>query len=247
MSVLAINANADNWIYVQPYAPQLCWVVDPSNASSVMQTLEKKGLRLTHILATHHHADHIGGICALKKAFSCTVLSPDPKRIPDTDLHVQDGQSLTLGEWTLTVLATPGHTTSSVCYYCTHPTESPVLFSGDTLFACGCGRLFEGTAEVMYRSLERLAALPEDTRLCPGHNYTEENVRFALSVEPDNDALKQMLSTLGRKAGFTATTLGQEKRCNPFLRVDDPSLRRVVGLNNPVEVFARLRRQKDNF
>ena len=247
MSILAVPSNLDNWVYLHIYRPGCFGAVDPSNAASVLHAADKNGIRLTHILATHHHADHIAGISALKKVFSCTVFSPDPERIPDTDIRVQEGQTLTLGEWTITVLATPGHTTSSVCYYCTHPTESPVLYSGDTLFACGCGRLFEGTAETLYLSLQRLETLPDDTRLCPGHDYTEDNVRFALSVEPGNDDLKQLLLSVRNQKGFSPTTLGQEKRCNPFLRACRSPLRHTIGPNDPVEVFARLRRQKDNF
>lgn len=247
MNILAVNANGDNWVYVHPYSAGQCWVVDPADAACVTAALEKSKLELTHILVTHHHADHIGGVAALKKTWNCHIYSPDPKRIGGTDTVVEDGDLLVFGEWTITVLASPGHTTTGVCYYCTCPAESPVLYAGDTLFACGCGRLFEGSAETMYRSLLRLAALPDRTRLYPGHNYTEENVRFALTLEPDNAALKQMLHFVRTQKEFTPTTLGQEKQCNPFLRVDQPAIRQSVGLSDPVAIFAELRRRKDLF
>jgi hydroxyacylglutathione hydrolase len=237
MSIFAVHANWDNWVYLHPYSAGQCCVVDPSDAACVMAALEKTRLKLTHILITHHHADHIGGVAALKKACNCRIYSPDPKRIDGTDTDVEDGDSLVLGDWTITVMAAPGHTTTGVCYYCTCPAESPVLYAGDTLFACGCGRLFEGSAETMYRSLQRLAALPDESRLCPGHDYTEENVRFALTIELDNAALQKKLEFVqnqNRAGQLTVpSTLGEEKKMNPFLKATD------------WKSFTYLRKQKD--
>ena len=239
MSIVAVHANWDNWVYLHPYSAGQCWGVDPSEAACVTAALAKKKLELTHILVTHHHADHIGGVAALQKRWDCKVYSPDSKRIDGTDTVVEDGDSLVLADWTITVMAAPGHTTTGVCYYCMCPAESPVLYAGDTLFACGCGRLFEGSAETMYRSLQRLAALPDQTRLCPGHNYTEENVRFALTLEPDNAALKQMLRFVRTQKEFVPTTLGQENSAILYGLTSRPSKgyrsgRPVAALRNCV-------------
>ena len=247
MDILALNANMDNWVYVHSYRPGECFTVDPSNAFSVIQFIENNGLKLTHIFATHHHSDHTAGILELKRQFPCIVYSPDPKRIPGTDCPVQDEQILILGDWTVRVFFTPGHTTTGVCYYCTHPTETPVLYSGDTLFTCGCGRLLECSAETMHQSLRRLMTLPDETRLYCGHNYTEENLRFALSLEPNNELLHHMLREIQKTTGFVSTTLGWEKQCNPFLCVDQPALRRAAGCDDPVDVFTELRHRKDYF
>lgn len=247
MAIFEIGANSDNWMYVLADGPEACAAVDPSDATVLRAALRDKGLGLTAVLATHHHADHIGGIAPLKKAFGCTVYSPDPDRIPGTDVCVQEGDCLVLGNWTLTAMATPGHTTTSVCYYGAHPDEPPILFSGDTLFAVGCGRLFDGSAETLYRSLRRLADLPDATRMYPGHDYTEENLLFALNLEPDSKPIKQMLDRIRTQKQFRPTTLAEEKQCNPFLRCDRPALQRAIGLDDPVEVFAEIRRRKDRF
>lgn len=247
MRVITVKANWDNWVYIHPYQADRCWTVDPSDAATVLKSIADKGLCLTHILATHHHADHIGGIAALKKTFHCRVFSPDDRRIAGTDVRVKDGDVLKLGQWTVTVLAVPGHTTDSVCYYGTHPTEPPVLYSGDTLFSGGCGRAFECAPETLYHSLQRLAALPDETRIFPGHNYTEDNIRFALTLEPDRPALKKMIAAIRAQSAFLPTTLKQEKLINPFLRCHENSIRQAVELDDPVAVFAELRRRKDRF
>ena len=247
MKVFAIKANQDNWIYVHPYQSGQCWIVDPSDALLTMQILEKQRLVPTHILVTHHPADHTSGISALKKNYDSIVLSPDIARIQDSDLPIKDGFSLRLEKWNITVLATPGHTSTSVCYFCTHPVETDVLYSGDTLFACGCGRLFECPAETMAHSLQRLMTLPEETCVFPGHDYVEENLRFALSVEPDHEELKQMLHSVRLQKTFKPTTLAEEKKCNPFLRLEQPTVQQASGFKKSVEVFAELRRRKDFF
>lgn len=245
--IIAVTARWDNWVYLHRYMQTRGWTVDAPDTAGVFCNAEDAALTLTHVLMTHHHADHTEGLSALKNAYACTVLSPDAERITETDVTVKDGDTLTLGDWSITVMATPGHTRSSVCYFCTHPTEPPALYAGDTLFACGCGRLFEADAETMYRSLCRLAKLPEATRVYPGHDYLEENIEFALTLEPDNDALKQLLAQAHNYSGFFPTTLAQEKQCNPFLRCNEPAIRRATGRDGPVEVFAELRRRKDRF
>jgi hydroxyacylglutathione hydrolase len=244
---IAVKACGDNWVYIHPYQNDRCWVVDPSEASCVLDVLAKKGLRPTHLLATHHHADHIGGIAALKKTFGCTVLSAEPHRIAQTDMCVKDGDTLKLGDWTITVLGTPGHTSGSVCYYAMHPAAGSMLYSGDTLFCFGCGRPFECSAETLYQSLKRLSTLPDDTLVCPGHDYTEENIRFALTLEPNRTELKQWLQSTPSQPHFTPTTLAQEKQYNPFLRCDQETIRQAVNRQEPEAVFTELRRRKDHF
>ena len=247
MDIVTVNANLDNRVYIHPYQDRLCWIVDPSSASATLQALDCQQLQPTHILVTHHHADHIGGIPALKKKFGCRVVSLDPNRIADTDMRVSEGDLLALGRWSITVLAVPGHTADSVCYYCTHPDRPPVLYTGDTLFACGCGRLFECPAETLYHSLERLAALPDETRIYPGHDYTQDNLRFALTLEPNNSQLHQLRHAVRVQNEFVPTTLKQEKQCNPFLRCDQVAVQQAVGMDDPVRVFAELRKRKDTF
>lgn len=221
--------------------------MDASDAGAAVRGCAEAGVEATDVLVTHHHGDHTAGIGVLKARYGCRVYSPEAVRVAGTDAEVSDGQSLVFGDWTVRVLATPGHTRTGVCYFCTHPAEPPVLYSGDTLFSGGCGRLFEGTAEMMVQSLRHLAELPDETRVYPGHDYTEENLRFALTIEPDNAAVREALAAVNKQTAFVPTTLAMEKQINVFLRINEPSIRRAAGASDPVEVFAELRRRKDRF
>jgi hydroxyacylglutathione hydrolase len=193
-NITILSAFGDNYIHLAEYSPGQCFVVDPGDAKPVLDALEHQRLRLTHILITHHHADHIGGVSLLKQKTGCAVIGPDKQRIAEMDTVVSNGDTMELGERTIRCIGTPGHTATSVCYYITGDSLiQPMLFTGDTLFVCGCGRMFECGGETMYRSLQKLTALPDETLVYPGHDYTEENVRFALMFEPDNALLEEKL------------------------------------------------------
>ena len=236
-----LNAFGDNYIYVVEYMPGVCFAVDPGNAGPVQTFIKKHNLKLTHIFATHHHFDHIGGIAELKKQYGCQVVGPDKQRIGGIDTVVQDGDVIELGDVSVQCIATPGHTATGVCYFVTgKELDGLLLFTGDTLFVCGCGRLFECDDETMFKSLQKLAALPDETRIYPGHDYTEENLRFALTVEPDNENLKQKLNAVVQQQDqhnrpTVPSTLAEEKQLNPFLKA------------KTWQVFAELRQKKDVF
>jgi hydroxyacylglutathione hydrolase len=242
----------DNYVYLlrDPVADKTA-VVDPAEAAPVLRTLAETGWRLTHILNTHHHADHVGGNLELKQATGCTIVGPraDRERIPGIDVEVGDGETYTLGSHTARIFDVPGHTRGHIAYW--FPSAA-ALFCGDTLFIMGCGRLFEGTPEQMWRSLSKLRALPPETRIYCAHEYTQSNARFALSVEPENAALvarARHVDELRAQGQPTVPgTLAEEIATNPFLRVDRPELQRAAGtLGDAVATFATIRRRKDNF
>lgn len=239
-NITILSAFGDNYIYLLEYLPGQCFVVDPGDAKPVLDALEHLRLQLTHIFTTHHHADHIGGVNTLKQKTSCEVIGPDNNRIGGLDTLMSDGDVIELGDVTIRCIGTPGHTATSVCYYVSSDSlAQPVLFTGDTLFVCGCGRMFECGGETMYASLQKLAALPDETLVYPGHDYTEENVRFALTTDPDNALLQEKL-TLVRSQNKTGqptvpSVLGEEKHINPFLLAMD------------WQTFTTLRRKKDTF
>lgn len=227
-------------------------VIDTPEVAPINAALEAKGWQLTHILNTHHHFDHAGGNEALKERWGCTVVGAanDASRIPGIDVRVSDGETLSFGSTEAQVLETPGHTTGHIAYYFA---DDGVAFVGDTLFALGCGRLFEGTPEQMWTSLGKLMALPDDTVVYCAHEYTQANAAFALSVEPGNADLVARSAEIDRlrAAGepTVPTTIGLEKATNPFLRPDSPNLQATVGLGDGdlVAVFAETRRRKDSF
>jgi hydroxyacylglutathione hydrolase len=196
-------------------------VVDPPEAAPVLARLEALGRGLDWVLATHHHADHIGGIPDLQARTGCRVVGPaaDAHRIPGLDVQVREGDVVRLGESVARVIETPGHTSGHISFWFEADRQ---LFCGDTLFALGCGRLFEGTPETMWASLQKLMALPDDARVCCGHEYTQSNARFALTVEPDNLALRRRAAEIdhlrARGEPTVPSTMGEERATNPFLR-----------------------------
>jgi hydroxyacylglutathione hydrolase len=226
--------------------------VDTPDAEAITRALERKGWRLTHILNTHHHADHAGGNLALKRRTDCTIVGPrsDAERIPGIDVLVGEGDTFMLGTHRVDVYDTPGHTRGHIVYYL--PADG-VAFVGDTLFAMGCGRLFEGTPRQMWTSLQKVLRWPADTRLYCAHEYTATNGRFALTVEPDNQDLVARMRDVERlrAAGLATvpTTVALERATNPFLRPTSAALRRTLGLeqSDDVTVFARTRALKDVF
>lgn len=226
--------------------------IDAPDATAIRMHLDRAGWRLTHILVTHHHPDHVEGIPALKEAYGARVIGPKPEadRIAGLDAAYGDGESFEFSGRRVEVIHTPGHTLGHVCF---HIPSEKLLFSADTLFALGCGRVFEGTLDDMWHSLEKLAALPDDTTVYCGHEYTLSNARFARSVDPDNAALAERFDRItemrARNVATLPTAIGYEKRTNPFLRPHDAAIRRHLGMEtaSDAEVFAELRRRKDRF
>lgn len=222
--------------------------IDAPDAPCVIEALERRGWQLTDIFTTHHHGDHIAGNLALKGRYGLTITGP--QSIAGVDRGVTGGQHFDFAGHRVEVIATPGHTLDHLCYYLP---EDRLLFAADTLFALGCGRLFEGGPEEMWQSLSKLMALPDDTWIYFGHEYTMSNARFSLSVDPANGALidrVKEIEALRAKGGFTAPTrMDIEKATNPFLRVADPSIRHHLRMENAPDwqVFAELRRHKDEF
>jgi hydroxyacylglutathione hydrolase len=248
MTLLALPALADNYIWLLADTGGTALVVDPGESAPVETALAATGLRLTTILLTHHHLDHIGAAAALATRHGATIHAPRDERIADADVRVGDGDRIELAApaFSFDVIAIPGHTLSHVAYH-----GHGLLFCGDTLFSIGCGRLFEGTPGQMLASLERLAALPDGTRVCCGHEYTRANCTFARSLDPANEALAARAARADAQRATGAptlpSTLAEERACNPFLRIDAPALRQALGGNDRVERFAELRRRKDDF
>lgn len=224
--------------------------IDAPEASPVIEALEREGWKLTDILVTHHHADHVGGIAELKQKYNCRVVAPHDQMTPiqNVDLRVGQGDVVKVGSLLARVLETPGHTLDHISYV--FDTEK-ALFAADTLFSIGCGRVFEGTYPMMWESLLKLRALPDDFNLYCGHEYTASNVKFALGIEPANEALLARAEEVTRlRAAGKATIpvlLGDEKKANVFLRADEPSVAASVRLKgrSAVEVFGELRERKN--
>lgn len=228
----------DNYCYLIEGADKQCAIIDPGEVKSVQLYIEQHGLKPIAILNTHHHADHIAGNADLKKHYQIPVIGPkaEAKHIPNMDRGLDEGDRFSEAGIDLSVIATPGHTNGHIVFYWE---KESALFAGDTLFSMGCGRLLEGTAQDMYNSLQKLKALPAETQIYCGHEYTQSNGAFALSVDPDNVDLKVRLEEV-RKLRLNnrptlPVSLATEMKTNPFLR--------AASLND----FAGLRARKDNF
>ncbi|ALI11140.1 MULTISPECIES: hydroxyacylglutathione hydrolase [Pseudomonas] len=254
IQISALPAFTDNYIWLlQDHSTQRCAVVDPGDAAPVQAWLDAHpGWVLSDILITHHHHDHVGGVQALKNATNATVYGPASENIPARDQALHDNDQVSVLGWDFDVYAVPGHTLGHIAYY-----HHGLLFCGDTLFAAGCGRLFEGTPAQMHHSLGRLAALPEDTLVYCTHEYTLSNLKFAAAVEPGNPDIAARLEKVSRQRNegimTLPSTLALEKLTNPFLRTTETSVKQKAdersGQRNqtPSEVFAALRAWKDTF
>jgi len=255
VAIIPIPAFADNYIWLLRQE-RAAAVVDPGDAAPVIAYLEREGLALTAVLATHHHGDHVGGIPALLARFAAPVFGPARETIPGRTRAMANGNVVTVPGLpvTLTAIDIPGHTAGHIAYF-GDIDGTPSLFCGDTLFAAGCGRLFEGTPSQMWASLSSLAALPDPTRVYCGHEYTLSNLRFARVVEPDNaDVRERQRSEQAKRDRGEPTlpsTIGLERATNPFLRVQIPAVsaaaRRHAGrpLVDDVDAFAALRAWKN--
>lgn len=252
-----LPALADNYTYLlSDVALGLALVVDPGDGDVVRRALQKKDLHLALILNTHHHSDHTAGNIKLQNEYGAPIIGPakEAHRIEGLSRGVEEGDLITFSDLRGQVIETPGHTSGSLSFY--FPAIK-ALFSGDTLFSLGCGRLFEGTAVQMWESLKKLRALPEETLLYCGHEYTEKNAPFAVMLDKKNEALRTRVTevTALRKKGAPSlpVTLETEKRTNPFLRVDDPDFQKTLEKNgipidaNAAALFGSLRAAKDRF
>ena len=251
--VVPLRAFADNYIWIIRDAGHAA-VVDPGDAQPVLDYLQREKLELVAILNTHHHADHIGGNAALLARTAVPVFGPHDERIPEVTVRLADGQRFVLPHFNIDMetLEIPGHTRSHIAFH-----GGGMLFCGDTLFAAGCGRLFEGTPRQMHDSLTRLSRLDDATRVYCGHEYTLANLKFARAAEPDNPRLPELEARMqALRASDQPTlpsTIGQEKATNPFLRVTEPAIihsastRAAKKLTDPVSVLAQIRDWKNSF
>lgn len=256
MTLHPIPAFTDNYIWAL-HDGRRCVVVDPGEAEPVMQWMESLGLALDTILVTHHHGDHTGGIDALHAATGARVIGPASEKIPVATRRVADADRFEVIGLAVEVLDVPGHTAGHVAFYLPDVDGSPVLFSGDTLFSGGCGRLFEGTPTQMLQSLARLSALPGTTRVCCAHEYTLSNLRFAQAVDPDNEALVRYVEHCrqlrARNQPTLPSSIGLERQINPFLRCAEPALWAAALAHDPTTpsgalgVFTTLRAWKNVF
>lgn len=256
--LIPLPALSDNYIWLLRKNSNAI-VVDPGESAGVARYLKQHGLNLQAILLTHHHGDHVGGAVALHELTQAPVYGPAGERLPVCHHRLSEGDTVQLRDFglILTVLDVPGHTAGHIAYHGRPNDSAPLLFCGDTLFAAGCGRLFEGTPEQMLESLGKFANLPDDTLVCCAHEYTLSNLRWALSVEPDNATLQERWNTASRlrEEGLPTlpSTLALERASNPFLRTAVPAVATGAAhhagrtLASEVDIFACLREWKNNF
>ena len=249
--ILIIKCLNDNYAYIYSNNQKEAFVVDPSEASPVIDTLEKNDLQLKYILNTHHHFDHIGGNFELKEKYNCKIVGSkkDRDRIPGIDIEISDGDYWSFKEHTAQIIEIPGHTSGHIAFFFK---SLNAVFTGDTLFSLGCGRLFEGTPTMMWNSLKKLRALPDQTKIYCGHEYTLSNGKFINSIYPSEDMrlkIESLVELNKKNLPSIPSTIADEKKMNIFLKADDISLIKNLGLQgkSPEEVFGYIRELKDNF
>lgn len=257
MQILRLEALLDNYIFLlYDRQKNIAVVVDPAEAEPVIKKLYELGLKLVAIFNTHHHWDHVGGNKELIRKFPEVKVyggAEDRGRIPGQQVFLQEGARVEFAQRVAETIFVPGHTRAHIAYYFPPQNlgEAGELFCGDTLFAGGCGRLFEGTPKQMMESLDKLRRLPENTRVWCAHEYTLKNLQFALTVDGENPDLQQRYREVkalrSRQEATVPSLLGIEKRTNPFLRWEQPALQLATNTKDPVQTFARLREMKDRF
>ncbi len=255
MTLIPLTAFADNYIWIL-HDGHKAVAVDPGDAQPVKAYLANEGLQLSAILVTHHHPDHVGGVDALRESTGAVVYGPARERIPEPLTRLSQGDAVEVLGLNFRVLDVPGHTAGHIAYVCDNWEGAPLLFCGDTLFSGGCGRLFEGTPAQMLASLDRLAALPDNTRVCCTHEYTLSNLKFAQAVEPHNaDLLAYTVHCESLRAAGQPTlpaSLATERRINPFLRTRQADVIRAAQTfstqaHDETSVFAAVRQWKNEF
>ena len=251
--IILVPALSDNYVYIaHDSSNKTTMVVDPSEAAPVLAVLEARGWSLTHILNTHHHGDHIGGNQELIATYNPILIGPiaEKDRIPGMHKMVAEGDKVDIGGHIGSVFETPGHTHGHIAVWFS---ESDALFCGDTLFALGCGRVFEGTMEQMWSSVKKLRSLPSTAKIFCGHEYTLSNAKFAISIDPNNKKLQTRIKEFEQKRANGQPTIPSvmidELDTNPFLRADDKTLAAELGMTHldPVTIFTEIRKRKDNF
>jgi hydroxyacylglutathione hydrolase len=255
MKLIPLPAFTDNYIWMLHDGTRAL-VVDPGDAQSVLDALRHSSLQLEAILVTHHHPDHTDGVDALRQATGAQVFGPAREVMPEPLIRVEAGASVTCLGLNFEVIEVPGHTAGHIAYYGAPAAEAPILFCGDTLFSGGCGRLFEGSPAQMLASLDKLAALPDATRVCCAHEYTLSNLKFACTVEPGNKTLTAYFETVqamrANQQVSLPSTLLLERQINPFLRSREPTVVEAVksfdaSADGEVSIFAALRQWKNVF
>lgn len=251
LELLTVPCLSDNYAFLLHDAGTgRTALVDAPEAAAIRRALDAHGWRLSDILLTHHHDDHVAGVAELRDGARVIGARADAHRLPPLDLEVAPGDPLEVLGAKVEVIDVPGHTLGHVAF---HFPQDHMAFTADSLMALGCGRLFEGTADQMWDSLRKLRDLPGQTLICSGHEYTETNARFALTIEPDNQALRDRAAAIARARAEGRPTvpshLSEERATNPFLRADMPELQRAAGLegHSAVQVFAEIRSRKDRF
>jgi hydroxyacylglutathione hydrolase len=253
MKIDIIPCLDDNYSYLlQDEISNTVAIVDPSEFAACDKIIDKNYKKLDFILNTHHHYDHVGGNEELKKKYNSTVLGfeNDKNRIPDIDKVLKDNQEFKLGKLNFTTIFIPGHTKGHIAFYFK---KEKIIFTGDTLFSLGCGRVFEGTYEQMFKSLNKLKNLPGDTKIYCGHEYTYKNLEFCLKFNPNNSFLKKkkvaLEFSLKNKKPTIPSTISEEIKANIFFRFNDPDVKKAINLENSsdIEIFTKLRDLKDSF